>query len=163
MRTICGITRPTKPIIPFAATTMLTNIATAVKKNILLFSKDTPSINAISSPKSEALRMRKLYIKKNAKNQYEKKLLKEYKALLILYNLRWHNKNCNWSDSVASYLNGISETKIKNLYKSMILNASELINPDAKIEEILYILLNYNTNMQNNIKIMKKMYKGGLL
>lgn len=45
----------------------------------------------------------------------------------------------------------------------MILNASELINPDAKIEEILYILLNYNTNMQNNIKIMKKMYKGGLL
>lgn len=100
---------------------------------------------------------------KNAKNQYEKKLLKEYKALLILYNLRWHNKNCNWSDSVASYLNGISETKIKNLYKSMILNASELINPDTKIEEILYILLNYNTNMQNNIKIMKKMYKGGLL
>ena len=24
-------------------------------------------------------------------------------------------------------------------------------------------LLNYNTNMQNNIKIMKKMYKDGLL
>lgn len=100
---------------------------------------------------------------KNAKNQYEKKLLKEYKALLILYNLRWHNKNCTWSDSIANYLNGISETKIKNLYKSMILNASELINPAAKIEENLYSLLNYNTNMQNNIKIMKKMYKDGLL
>lgn len=88
---------------------------------------------------------------------------KEYKALLILYNLKWHNKNCIWSDSVSNYLNGISETKIRNLYKSMILNASELINPDAKIEENLYNLLNYNTNMQNSIKIMKKMYKDRLL
>ena len=106
------------------------------------------------------------YLKMNLKNvkiQYEKSLLKEYKALLILYNLRWHNKNCIWSDSIANYLTGISETKIKNLYKSMILNASKLINSNAKLEENLYSLLNYNTNMQNNIKIMKKMYKDGLL
>ena len=100
---------------------------------------------------------------KKVKVQYEKLQLKEYKTLLILYNLRWHNKNCNWSDSIANYLNGISETKIKNLYKSMILNASEIENKDAKLEENLYSLLNYNTNMQNNIKIMKKMYKDGLL
>lgn len=45
----------------------------------------------------------------------------------------------------------------------MILNASEIENKDAKLEENLYSLLNYNTNMQNNIKIMKKMYKDGLL
>lgn len=45
----------------------------------------------------------------------------------------------------------------------MILNASKLINSNAKLEENLYSLLNYNTNMQNNIKIMKKMYKDGLL
>lgn len=100
---------------------------------------------------------------KKVKVQYEKLRLKEYKALLILYNLRWHNKNCNWSDSIAKYLNGISETKIKNLYKSMILYASEIENKDAKLEEILYSLLNNNTNMQNNIKIMKKLYKERLL
>ncbi len=45
----------------------------------------------------------------------------------------------------------------------MILYASEIENKDAKLEEILYSLLNNNTNMQNNIKIMKKLYKERLL
>lgn len=98
-----------------------------------------------------------------AKTQYEMMKLKEYKVLLLLYNLRWHNKNCNWSDSVATYLNGISDTKIKNLYKAMILGAKEFDKPDVELDKILYSMLNYNTNMQNNIKMMKKMYKEGKL
>lgn len=97
------------------------------------------------------------------KIQYEKQQLKEYKMLLLLYNLRWHNKNCNWSDSIMNYLNGISDTKIKNLYKSMLLNAEELINDNDSLEENLYRLLSYNTNMQNNIKVMKKMFNDGKL
>lgn len=97
------------------------------------------------------------------KIEYEKKQLKEYKMLLLLYNLRWQNKNCNWSESVVKYLNSISETKIKNLYKAMLLSSKELINEHESLDENIYRLLNYNTNMQNNIKIMKKMYHDGRL
>lgn len=101
---------------------------------------------------------------KEAKKQYEMRQLREYKKLLLLYNLKWQNKNCKWSDSNTTYLNGISETKIKNLYNSMILDSQEfLADSNLQLEEVLFKILNDKTNMQNNIKKMKKLYREGKL
>lgn len=105
------------------------------------------------------------YIKMNldkARNQYEIKTLKEYKALLILYNLKWKGKDCIWSDSIMNYLTSISDTKLKNLYKSMILSSRERLQ-NLSIDEAIFQMLNCETNMQNNIKMMKKLYKEGKL
>lgn len=93
-----------------------------------------------------------------AKEQYELRNLSEYKKLLLLYNLKWNNKNCIWSDSNSRYLNNISNTKLKNLYKSMVISAQDLINNNFFSDELIYEILSKQTNMQNNIKIMKKMY-----
>lgn len=100
---------------------------------------------------------------KEAKRQYELRTLKEYKQLLLLYNLRWQNKNCQWSDSNATYLNNISDTKLKNLYKAMIFSSQELLKSDLSLEELIFRILKEKSNMQNNIKEMKKLYKEGRL
>ncbi len=94
-----------------------------------------------------------------AKKQYETRKLEEYKKLLLLYNLKWKNKNCNWSDSNYEYLNNISNPKIINLYKSMIISAREMYNEDIPFDEMLYQILKDGTNMQSNIKTMKRLNK----
>ena len=98
-----------------------------------------------------------------AKRQYEKRELEAYKKLLLLYNLKWKNKDCNWSDSNYQFLSNISDTKIKNLYNSMIISAREMYREDLPIDEILNQILRQTTNMQDNINIMKKLYKSGKL
>lgn len=99
---------------------------------------------------------------KKAWNEYNLKELKEYKSLLLLYNMRWKNKNCSWDESITKYLNTISDTKIKNLYKSIILDSKQCIDYEDFVKS-LNIAIEKSTNMQNNIKVMKKYYKGGLL
>lgn len=98
-----------------------------------------------------------------AKEQYEFRKLDEYKKMLLLYNLKWKNKNCDWCDSNYRFLANISDTKVKNLYNSMIISAHEICDSDLPIDEMLYRILNQSTNMQENIKIMKKLYKTGNL
>lgn len=100
---------------------------------------------------------------KKAKKQYDLVELKEYKRLLVLYNLKWKNKDCKWSDSNFEYLKNISKTKIKNLYMSMLLSSKEMVNDCSYLSSLLSSVLIENTNMQNNIKSMKKMYKEGKL
>ena len=95
-------------------------------------------------------------------DEYNSNELKEFKKLLLLYNLRWKNKNCNWDESISCYLNNISNTKLKNLYLSMIVNSKDYLNYDD-ISYSINNLLNKSTNMQNNIKIMKKYFKDGML
>ena len=98
-----------------------------------------------------------------AKRQYELRILKEYKQLLLLYNFRWQNKNCNWSSTNTTYLNNISDTKLRNLYNAMIISSKELLGSDLPLEELLFKMLNEKSNMQNNIKEMKRLYKEGRL
>lgn len=100
---------------------------------------------------------------KEAKRQYELRTLKEYKQLLLLYNLRWQNKNCKWSSTNATYLNNISETKLRNFYKAMLLSSKGLLESDFPLDELIFKILNEKSNMQNNIKEMKKLYKEGRL
>ncbi len=100
---------------------------------------------------------------KEAKKQYNLIELKEYKELLLLYNLKWNNKDCKWSDSNFEYLKNISKTKIKNLYASMLYSSRELLNDCSCLTKVLNDILVKNTNMQNNIKCMKRMYKEGKL
>lgn len=99
---------------------------------------------------------------KKAWNEYNLKELKEFKSLLLLYNMRWKNKDCAWDEAIAAYLNTISETKIKNLYKAMILDSKQYIN-DENFAKSLNDAIVKSTNMQNNIRVMKKYYKEGLL
>lgn len=106
------------------------------------------------------------YMKVNldeAKKQYEVRKLKEYKALLLLYNLRWKGKECIWSDSVMKYLTSISDTRLSNLYKSMILSSKDKINNDCELDDIIDSILVNETRMQGNIKLMKKMFREGRL
>ena len=88
------------------------------------------------------------------KKQYELKNLKEYKMLLLLYNLKWKNKNSNWSDSNFNYLSNISDTKIKNLYEAFLCN-----DYSFDIFSNIDKALNESSNMQKNIQKMKKLYK----
>ncbi len=94
--------------------------------------------------------------------QYEAKESFSYKKLFILYNLRWGQKDCTWSDTIIDYINKISQTKLDNLYKSMIMSAKDIIDNNSVDKQINDILIR-TTNMQNNIKVMKKMYKEGRL
>lgn len=100
-----------------------------------------------------------------AKRQYELRKLKEYKQLLLLYNLKWRAKDCNWSDSVTNYLKNISNTRIDNLYRSLIISSRQILelDSDMQLNMLIYKVLDKSTNMQNNIKIMKKLYKEGKL
>ena len=99
---------------------------------------------------------------KKAWEEYSFRESKEYKSLLLLYNMRWRNKNCNWSESVASFLSTISDTKLKNLYKSMIMEANQYLEQEISAKT-LNEAIDKSTNMQNNIKVMKRYYKEGLL
>lgn len=98
-----------------------------------------------------------------AKRQYELRKLKEYKSLLILYNLKWKNKNCHWADSTTQYLSTLSDTKLVNLYKSMIISSREEDSEKLLLDSYLNQTLNNKTNMQNNIKTMKKLFNDGKL
>ena len=98
-----------------------------------------------------------------AKRQYEIRKLKEYKSLLLLYNLKWKNKVSNWSDSTCEYLTNISDTRLKNLYKTMVLSGEEVVDLDISLDKKIYKILNEKTNMQNNIKTMKKLFREGKL
>ena len=98
-----------------------------------------------------------------AERQYELRKLKEYKSLLILYNLKWKNKNCHWADSTTQYLSTLSDTKLVNLYKSMIISSREEDSEKLLLDSYLNQTLNNKTNMQNNIKTMKKLFKDGKL
>lgn len=87
-----------------------------------------------------------------------------YKKLFILYNLRWRQKDCYWSESVIDYLNSISNTKLDNLYKVLINSSIELLgNSNINLDEQISNILISCANMQENVKIMKKLYKKGLL
>lgn len=87
-----------------------------------------------------------------------------YKKLFILYNLKWRQKTCYWSSSIYDYLSKASSTKLLNLYKSIIISSKDLINyKKLSLEEQIDKILIDNTNMQENIKLMKKLYKEGLL
>ena len=121
-------------------------------------------ISRISSNK-ELLFVATPYLKVDlakAWKEYNLKDSKEYKQLLLLYNMRWKNKDCNWSESVSNYLSTISDTKLRNLYKSMILNTREYLDM-LKKDMSLSSAIDRGSNMQNNIKVMKRYYKEGLL
>jgi len=91
------------------------------------------------------------------KNEY-------YKKLFILYNLKWRKKTCYWSSSISDYLNTTSDTKLLNLYKSILISSKEIIgSSELTLEQQIDRILMDSTNMQDNIKLMKKLYKDGLL
>lgn len=98
---------------------------------------------------------------KEIKRQYEMRVLKEYKVLLLLYNLKWKNKDSTWSDSVMQYLTNISDKRLENLYKSIIISAKN--NENLDLDQLINSIFNQETNMQNSIKNMKKLYKEGRL
>lgn len=91
------------------------------------------------------------------KAEYEARKLKEYKLLLLLYNLKWKNKNSKWSTSNYNYLANISDTKIKNLYEALLYEFKSHSTEDifANIDNVL----NASSNMQKNISLMKTLYK----
>ncbi len=93
------------------------------------------------------------------KAEYEARKLKEYKLLLLLYNLKWKNKNSKWSTSNYNYLANISDTKIKNLYEALLYESKSYSIEDifANIDNAL----NTSSNMQKNISLMKTLYKNG--
>lgn len=93
------------------------------------------------------------------KKEYQARKLKEYKLLLLLYNLKWKNKSSKWSTSNYNYLVNISDTKLKNLYEALLYDGSEKQNENifTNIESIL----NSSSNMKKNISLMKTLYKKG--
>lgn len=106
------------------------------------------------------------YMKGNLAIEFEKynsKSLESFKKLYMLYNLKWNQKDCNWSDTIFKYLNGISETKLNNLYKAMLYSARSILEEYQALEKVVNYDLTRCTNMQDNIKLMKKMYKDGVI
>lgn len=61
------------------------------------------------------------------------------------------------------YLNGISETKLNNLYKAMLYSARSILEEHLTLESTVNYDLTRCTNMQDNIKLMKKLYKVGVI
>lgn len=94
----------------------------------------------------------------NILEQYEKTQNDIYKKLFILYNLKWRNKNCDWSSSVIEYLSTISTTRRNNLYE-VIRNCRTKFNEDAKIDVYLESILTRGINMQINIEESKRLVK----
>lgn len=45
----------------------------------------------------------------------------------------------------------------------MIISSKELLESDLPLEELIFKILNEKSNMQNNIKEMKRLYKEGRL
>lgn len=86
-----------------------------------------------------------------------------YKKLFILYNLKWKQKDCNWSSSIIDYLSTISNTKLNNLYKTILYSSKEIIKQDMPLDMQIDKILIRGTNMQENIKLMKTLYKKGML
>ena len=95
----------------------------------------------------------------------DKRELEEFKKLLLMYNLKWKNKDCNWDNGIYEFLTNISEMKLKNLYNTMIISSREqLQDNDFKfLHENINNILQKETNMQNNIKKMKILYNSGKL
>ncbi len=93
------------------------------------------------------------------KKEYQARKLKEYKLLLLLYNLKWKNKNSKWSTSNYNYLVNISDTKLKNLYEALLYEGKE--KQDENIFSNIDNILSSSSNMQKNISMMKKLYKNG--
>ncbi len=91
--------------------------------------------------------------------EYEKTTDGIYKKLFILYNLKWRNKNCDWSSSVIDYLSNTSTTRRNNLYK-VIQDCGKRFD-ESKMPTDLYLenILHKGINMQTNITESKKLVK----
>ena len=101
------------------------------------------------------------YINKNDLLQFEKMYHicndEYYKKLLILYNLNWRKKSCNYSESVGKYLSNISNTRRMNLYRAVLESSKDYIlnfsgNNDVSINR----MLTNSINLQKNIALSKK-------
>ena len=102
---------------------IITNIKFVIKKYKFISNKDLTFIaNPYISNKEDLLDC-----KINNKDS------ESYKKLFILYNLRWRQKDCYWSESVIDYLNSISNTKLDNLYKVLINSSIEVLGLDTGI------------------------------
>lgn len=101
------------------------------------------------------------YLKMDVKeviNLMDKKELEEFKKLLILYNLKWKNKDCAWDKGIYEFLINSSDKKLINLYQAMILSSKENFDK-FNINDIISEALLYESNMQKNLTRMKKLIK----
>ncbi len=89
--------------------------------------------------------------------EYEKTRDSIYKKLFILYNLKWQNKNCDWSSSTISYLSNISTTRRNNLYKVIENCGNKFDENMMPLDEYLENILRRGINMQQNIPESKKL------
>lgn len=102
------------------------------------------------------------YIRTKKANDFDNYFLKDvdvYKKLFILYNLKWKQKDCLLSESIIKFLDNTSETKLNNLYKTILTNADEYFINSYGLAEQINLFLERGTNQQENIKTMKRLYK----
>ena len=92
--------------------------------------------------------------------EFERNMDEFYKKLFILYNLKWKNKNCDWSTSVIKYLNTINADKRRNLYNIIVANKNffNTGNINQQMEEIFFKKINMQSNIKN---CQKKLEYGG--
>ncbi len=95
-------------------------------------------------------------------SSYFLKDIETYKKLFILYNLKWKQKDCFLSESLITYLNSISKTKLDNLYNAVLVGAQEYCNMSVPLSEQMNLMLDRAANQQESIKLMKKLHKGGI-
>lgn len=96
--------------------------------------------------KSEDLRL-------DAEKLYEKSPI--YAKLAIISSLRWKKKDCNWDNSILRGLSKYDEDILNQLYDEMILEGFD----DDNFEKDLGQFLNYNTTIQHNMSVIKRLVK----
>lgn len=96
--------------------------------------------------KSEDLRL-------DAEKLYEKSPI--YAKLAIISSLRWKKKDCNWDNSILRGLSKYDEDILDQLYDEMILEGFD----DDNFEKDLGQFLNYNTTIQHNMSVIKRLVK----
>ncbi len=92
--------------------------------------------------------------------EYEKTSDEIFKKLLILYNLKWRKKTCEWSPTIIDFLSNISTTRRNNLYK-VIQNCGNKFNEhemplDVYIENIFLNGINMQTNISESKNLVKR-------
>lgn len=96
--------------------------------------------------KSEGLRL-------DVEKLYERSPI--YAKLAIISSLRWKKKDCTWDNSVLRGLSKYDENILNQLYDVMILEGFK----DDNFEKDLGQFLNYDTTIQRNISVIKRLVK----
>ena len=99
----------------------------------------------------------KLLISKQRDTGYQ--LMVDNKKLFILYNLKWRNKNCDWSPSIIDFLSNISTTRRNNLYRVIESCGKKIDESGLPLDLYLESILQKGINMQRNIPESKKLVK----